>query len=214
MNLYERLNVQADATPAEIKKSYRKEAKKHHPDKPDGDTETMQAVQHAYAVLRDAEARARYDRTGDDSDQVQQDPVEAAMVALFAGLVTLAMSRGVNVIDHARTQLNTDVRNMKERINAAKKDREKLKALLPRVSCSEEVNFFEMAVEGRLGTVENSITEHHEQLKLGNKLLSALDKYTDSYVEKAMSSEEKFAQIREAGFNPLNMGFGGRFTRR
>ncbi|MBY5162196.1 molecular chaperone DnaJ [Salsipaludibacter albus] len=64
-DLYEKLGVSRDASEAEIKKAYRARARSAHPDA-GGDEEEFKQVQHAYQVLSDAQARARYDRFGDD----------------------------------------------------------------------------------------------------------------------------------------------------
>lgn len=58
---YALLGIPDDATDEEIKKAYRRESKKHHPDT-GGDKESFSALAHAYAVLSDPEARAEYNR--------------------------------------------------------------------------------------------------------------------------------------------------------
>ena len=68
---YEVLGVSRDATPDEVKSAYRKLAIKHHPDRNPGDAEAemkFKEAAEAYAVLSDAEKRARYDRFGHDAD--------------------------------------------------------------------------------------------------------------------------------------------------
>lgn len=55
-NYYETLGVAETATKSEIKKAYRKLAKKHHPDKNPGDTKAEQKfkeVTEAYETLTD-----------------------------------------------------------------------------------------------------------------------------------------------------------------
>ncbi len=66
---YDVLNLQKDATPEAIKKSFRSLARRHHPDKnpDDPDAESrFKEVQEAYAVLSDTEQRQRYDMFGHD----------------------------------------------------------------------------------------------------------------------------------------------------
>merc|ERR1719378_1923463 len=61
--LYEVLGVEKKATPAEIKKAFRKLALKEHPDK-GGDPEKFKKIQAAYEVLSDEEKREKYDKYG------------------------------------------------------------------------------------------------------------------------------------------------------
>ena len=72
---YDILGVKPDATDAEIKRSYRKLARKYHPDvsKEVGAEEKIKDVNEAYEALKDAERRREYDqlraggyRGGDD----------------------------------------------------------------------------------------------------------------------------------------------------
>ena len=66
---YAVLGVSSDATQAEITHAYRRLVRRHHPDLRDdgvpqagGSGAALQRVLHAYALLRDPERRAGYDR--------------------------------------------------------------------------------------------------------------------------------------------------------
>ncbi|RJQ56700.1 MAG: molecular chaperone DnaJ [Nitrospiraceae bacterium] len=64
---YEVLGVKRDATQEEIKKTYRKLARKHHPDLNPGDKNAekrFKEINEAYEVLSDAKKRAEYDQFG------------------------------------------------------------------------------------------------------------------------------------------------------
>lgn len=63
---YETLNVPRSATADEIKKAYRRLARKYHPDvsKEKNAEEQFKQVQEAYEVLKDPEKRAAYDQLG------------------------------------------------------------------------------------------------------------------------------------------------------
>lgn len=64
---YEVMGVPKNATDAEIKKAYRKLAKKYHPDLNPGDKNAevkFKEVNEAYEVLSDKDKRARYDQFG------------------------------------------------------------------------------------------------------------------------------------------------------
>src|SRR5258705_11189565 len=64
-DLYSVLGVDKKASPAEIKKAYRKLAGRYHPDRNPGDAkaeERFKQISAAYDVLGDAEKRKQYDR--------------------------------------------------------------------------------------------------------------------------------------------------------
>lgn len=64
---YQVLGVAKEATPAEIKKAYRKLAVKYHPDKNQGNKEAeakFKEVAEAHEVLKDPEKRKKYDELG------------------------------------------------------------------------------------------------------------------------------------------------------
>jgi|Laugresbdmm110sd_1035091.scaffolds.fasta_scaffold00005_42 DnaJ-class molecular chaperone len=64
--LYDVLGVSMNCTPEELKKSYKKLAIQHHPDK-GGDSEKFKEIAHAYDVLSDSEKKQRYDQLGDEA---------------------------------------------------------------------------------------------------------------------------------------------------
>jgi molecular chaperone DnaJ len=101
---YEVLGVHRDADAAELKAAYRKLALRFHPDKNPDDgqaEERFKEVSEAYAVLGDAEKRARYDRLGlaaFDSSMVggianMQDLFQEIVGAFRAGARRAAASR-------------------------------------------------------------------------------------------------------------------------
>jgi molecular chaperone DnaJ len=66
-DLYSVLGVDKKASPAEIKKAYRKLARKYHPDTNAGDTqaeERFKEISAAYDILGDPDKRKQYDRGG------------------------------------------------------------------------------------------------------------------------------------------------------
>ncbi len=99
---YDILGVDRDASKSEIKKAYRKKAKRYHPDKnpenQDEAREKFKKISEAYEVLADDEKRKRYDRYGkngvkqefgaggfDWSDFSHRDDVEDIFSDFFGG---------------------------------------------------------------------------------------------------------------------------------
>jgi DnaJ-class molecular chaperone len=79
-NLYDTLGVKRDASEEDIRKAYRKLARKHHPDVNPGNKtaeEKFKSISSAYEVLSDAKKRAAYDEFGDASLQGGFDAAKA-----------------------------------------------------------------------------------------------------------------------------------------
>src|SRR5215213_4659603 len=70
---YQTLDIKRDAKPEEIKKAYRRLARKFHPDVNPGDKsaeERFKLITEAHDVLSDAKKRQVYDRFGQYSDNL------------------------------------------------------------------------------------------------------------------------------------------------
>ena len=69
-DFYKILDIKRNATPADIKKAYRKLSMQYHPDKNPDDDEAkakFQDVASAYEALSDPEMRRKYDRGGEEA---------------------------------------------------------------------------------------------------------------------------------------------------
>ena len=71
-NHYLVLEVNSNATPAEIRAAYRRLAKKLHPDRYEAGSQPFLALQEAYAVLSDPDRRRAYDRSLQGEARIQR----------------------------------------------------------------------------------------------------------------------------------------------
>lgn len=84
---YATLGVARNASLADIRKAYRRLARRYHPDLHPNDPrseEALKQVNAAYAVLSDAESRRRYDLVGADWKEVFEEDEELRRAAGFA----------------------------------------------------------------------------------------------------------------------------------
>ena len=67
-SLYETLEINDSASEVEIKKAYRKLARKYHPDvnKEKGAEDKFKEINSAYEILSDKQKKAQYDAHGDN----------------------------------------------------------------------------------------------------------------------------------------------------
>jgi molecular chaperone DnaJ len=99
---YGTLGVQRDASQADLKKAFRKLARKHHPDVNTGDSEAerrFKEVNEAYDVLSDPEKRKLYDQLGANWDAYQRGGGQGADP--FAGFRSGAGQGGIRFEYHA-----------------------------------------------------------------------------------------------------------------
>src|SRR5438477_12226581 len=87
-DFYKILGVKRDAKPEEIKKAYRRLARKYHPDVNPGDKsdeERFKQMSEAFDVLSDPKKRTVYDRFGEYSDNLANAAARGAGAAYSQG---------------------------------------------------------------------------------------------------------------------------------
>jgi molecular chaperone DnaJ len=112
---YQLLGVDRGADNSQIKAAYRKLALKYHPDRNPGDREAedkFKGINEAYAVLSDAERRARYDRFGsaDAGAQFQGDIFDIFASVFGGGFGGAGVRPGGAGRGQAGENLETEVR--------------------------------------------------------------------------------------------------------
>lgn len=141
IDLYTALDVPRDALTEEIRRAYRRAAKRAHPDG-GGTRESFALVSVAHAVLTDAQRRAHYDATGDigekPADQTKVAAVNIALNMIDEVLAEVDRRRmrpeEFDIVKDAMTLLTTHRDNLTEKIERMSRDVERRRSLARRFS--------------------------------------------------------------------------------
>ncbi len=181
--LYDILNIDENASKAEIKDSYRRLAHKHHPDK-GGDEEVFKEIKVAYETLIDPKKRAQYHLTG-DYDGVPESTLtrgEQLVIETFALIVNKDDFSGDYVVK-ARDMFEEAMRKMVSQREENRHNYKRSQILLKRIKkvkdTDHEDNLWSQVLESRIANLQSDtdrITIEHDACI---EALAILDKYHD-----------------------------------
>lgn len=121
MTLYSDLGVDKTATQEQIKKAYRKKAKKTHPDvAAGGDSSEFHKVAKAYNVLMNPETRRRYDETGEEQSTKDPDTPQQKARSKLAGILQKEMINAFQGEYQNNGTYPDIVKNARESVKAAR----------------------------------------------------------------------------------------------
>lgn len=178
---YEKLGVRPAATSQEIKSSYRRLAKKYHPDvsKNNEQAEQFKEVAEAYALLANPSRRARYDETGKEQDeQHEADIAVAELQGLFLDVLQKIDYQLLDVIDVVRDSISESMPKFKafkaEKIKLANKWR----LAMTRLKCKDPaVNPLASALTNLIVDAEKSAAAADTRIETAGRMLVMLDLY-------------------------------------
>ena len=137
---YEILGVTREGlTEESLRAAYRTKAQMYHPDREGGDAELFVELQRAYDTLRDADARAHYDATGEDRPIFCVDREAEQLIAqAFAQWLAFWMTDQRAVPDDPIRFIQKELAGYSAKLAAEQKKQEaaekKLSALRPRIT--------------------------------------------------------------------------------
>jgi curved DNA-binding protein CbpA len=179
-NFYAELGVSRDATAAQIKAAFHKNAKAHHPDRPNGNAEKMARVNRAYEVLSDPDQRKRYDETGSvQREQTREEQVRA----VFLQVVGSVSIEGGNIVSNARRAFNNAI---KEGDKAQRWNKRVLAMVVKRMSAvwtKQPENLILQVVEARVAEGKAHVARVDDDLALLKDARRMLDAYESNEAE-------------------------------
>lgn len=179
MSLYVELGISSGATPAAIKKAYRRLVKKCHPDL-GGDVERFKAISHAYSVLIDPEKRAAYDANGDEG---RPDNARADALQLISAVLSTLLSdpdRMVmqNVPAAMLLILEGRVKSQRENVATMRKNLATVRKIVgrfkPKKDHPDAQDVLSPILETRLRDGEENIALMEKDIELGQRAIDML----------------------------------------
>lgn len=218
MTHYETLGVPSDATPAQIKAAFRKLASQHHPDREGGDAQKSAAVNDAYAVLSDAERRARYDAGERDArppTAEEQHELRVLMMlnAAMNDALDEPMTETLGIVSTVRKALRTAAKNAKDGSAKAMADAarlERMKAKVQRKAAAGHDIVSEL-IDGRISKIRDLAAQATKESRELTDALARLDDYLEDAPSNASASSAMQSQIDQMALMMNVFGGRGRF---
>lgn len=194
-NPYEVLGIGEDATPAEIKRAYRRLVKKTHPDS-GGSTEEFRRVNEAYLILSDPEKRDYYDKTGDVKDDGPDRSVEI-IVELFNTMLEQDIPLHVDYIQLLKETLKETIKKLKDRVMHNEDKQKRFEAMTIRFKTKKKAkdNIFLSILKGKIANLQLDTERMLKSIIESERALEVLDSYI-FLADKAPEVEPTFFRVR------------------
>ena len=180
---YSTLGVPRDANEATIRRAFRKQARRAHPDG-GGSDDAFNQLKNAYDILSDPERRRRYDQTG-ETEQSPPNPREAKIIEVLSIGLDLALfklaskpqeGRNINILQLTLLEIEEKRKewtNQRANYQQALAVSEQLK---DRFEVDEGPNLLEKVVSGRINICEQHIAALDDKIQLIDEAIELLRK--------------------------------------
>lgn len=189
--LYDDLGVDQKSNSDEIKKAYRRKAKKSHPDS-GGSEEDFNKLNKAYMILINPETRSKYDATGDESLK-QPDNEQSKVMMIIAGaleqVITKFETRGrdpleVDLVSEMKSLLKTEISKIEVNIQSCNTLVAKTKKMLGKFKVKNGNNFIEQMLLSKISNIGLHIRTSQDNMVPLKKAYDMLDDVSFSFTPK------------------------------
>jgi curved DNA-binding protein CbpA len=214
-DLYAVLGISSTATEDEIKKAYRQQAMKYHPDRTMGDdtmAEIFRAVQRAYDILMNPEKRKYYDETGKvklDEAALKAEAVSVLNHNIIQAIDALAQSQDMNLevwsknpLHAVKQKMAQDLFNAKANLKAMQKALKRYAAIQKRFRNKKNQKFEEspiaVLIKQRIDNLDEGVDKVSNLIQIHDIALKMVDDYDyDTFNPNPTSSAETAAQMQQ-----------------
>lgn len=180
-NLYDILGVNEKASQDTIKKVYRKQALKNHPDK-GGNQEIFNKISHAYNIISDPQKREYYDNHGEDPTDGKNKVIDA-VINLFFGVIeelskndnylyTNLINKMIECIDRESLKRVENITKIKDRITVIKNIKSRLKCK------NKKPGILVLTLENQIEQLDDSIKKINNTIELGDDMKKFIKDYS------------------------------------
>jgi len=199
-NPYEILNVNKEATPEDIKKAFKKAAKKNHPDK-GGDQIKMQEINKAYALLKNQDLRDKFDRTGQCDDHVDNKQSQIAQVV--ASIVEQMIMQNPNSVKAFLTDLEFNNKKTIEVDNSKLlSQRSKIETLQRRILKKPDKDIIGIMLNNKISDLNMRMKVNEEKL---DNIIKAIN-FVKEYSFKDAEQRQSYIIQNDLGTTSFNFG--------
>ena len=189
--MYDLLGVRRTATAKQIRDAYRRKAKKAHPDA-GGSAEAFARLKRAYDILSDADRRAKYDATGDESEK-QPDNTRVAVITVLAQALDKVLGKiqqsyrdsdptEFDLVNDMKILLGGEKDTAERRIAEIRSAIAKGERLLGKFGVKGEgPNYFEMIIQSRVSGLQQNLRQSEDALRPLAEALAVLGDTTFQY---------------------------------
>jgi curved DNA-binding protein CbpA len=175
-DLYETLGVEKDATPADIKKAYRRKSKDAHPDA-GGSEAAFHSVALAHRILSDEQRREKYDRTGSLDEAVDNRDARAASIlqSLVQAFLDDEAAKTRDLVAEMKKQIVADIKQASQSIEQAKAFIARSKDLRGRFKTKKGAPIIGHMIDNKIAEAERVMVNLTEQIDIRNRAAAMLD---------------------------------------
>lgn len=174
-SLYDKLGVNVNSSPEEIKQAYKDKAKEHHPDKKGGDSKDMAEINHAYMILRDPVKRKRYDETGEDKDVPFDVKFNDLVNIIFIKICEMEDEKTADLVTIFKKQCRLHKQDLMKAKGKVDGKLGKLMVVLERLSGSDER--IKKGVRGNIDYLKGESMKFKSEIQFLDEAMEVIDKY-------------------------------------
>jgi curved DNA-binding protein CbpA len=195
-DLYEVLGVKRDADADVLRSAFRRKAKKTHPDV-GGSAEEFAAIEQAYRVLSDPEARARYDATGEVPERAPDNSEAAALGIIGNMLVSIIGSHNTgDPLAAMRHSLAGNISQAQHTIGDLQGSVARCEKLLARFKTKHERDPIKGMIGSQIANMRLQIENHRQAIVTMERAQTILKDYRFEFEQTPTRQEYDYAQLR------------------